>query len=198
MVVAPTADMTEEPYKTIKKIAGPLVTDERRGKGDRWMRLQTGHEIYFRSADNPDRLRGYNLGWFWLDEAAQLRDDEVWRVMLGRLRNLPGRGWVTTTPNGLNWLYRLFVQQPDEDMSLVRAPTRSNTLHENKRFFDSVAGKYHSQFAKQELDGDFVRLGAGLVRPEMIRAEPCPALPCLWCWVWIWLSLPATGPTGRP
>jgi hypothetical protein len=75
--------LSEEPYKTIKKVAGPLLLTEKQGKGDRWMKLATGHEIYFRSADNPDRLRSYNLGWFWMDEAAQLPDDEAFGQLPG-------------------------------------------------------------------------------------------------------------------
>jgi predicted phage terminase large subunit-like protein len=176
MLVAPTSDMTEEPYKTLKRIAGPLVMDERRGKGDRWLRLMTGHEIYFRSADNPDRLRGYNLGWFWIDEAAQLPDDATWMIMVGRLRLKPGRGWITTTPKGYNWLYRLFVQNTTPEMTVVRAPTRTNILHENTGFIESVARQYHSQFAKQELDGEFVNIGAGLIKPEMMSDATCPPM----------------------
>ena len=178
MIITPTLDMSEEPYKTLKKVAGPLVTDERRGKGDRWMKLATGHEIYFRSADNPDRLRSYNLGWFWMDEAAQLPDDNAWKIMLGRLRLKPGKGWVTTTPHGFNWLYDLFMQNVTADMAIIRAGTKSNVLHENREFYRSVADKYHSQFAAQELDGEFVQIGAGLVKPDhILHGTPPPGLP---------------------
>ncbi|CAK0750745.1 phage terminase large subunit [Gammaproteobacteria bacterium] len=178
MVVTPTSDMTEEPYKTIKKISGSLLSEERRGKGDRWLKLHSGHEIYFRSADNPERLRSYNLGWFWMDEAAQLPSAEAWNIMLGRLRLKPGRGWVTTTPKGFNWLYDTFVTKASLDMSLIKAATKSNILHENREFYGSMVDKYHSQFAAQELDGDFVQIGAGLVKPEyLIAAIPPPGLP---------------------
>src|SRR5690606_16299117 len=86
MVVTPTSDMSEEPVKTLRAIAGPAVVEVKRGKGDRFLRLSDGKEIYFRSADNPDRLRGPNLGWFWMDEAGQMKDEYPWNVMIGRLR----------------------------------------------------------------------------------------------------------------
>lgn len=89
--VAPTADMTGEPYKALT-IAGPLVQEGRRGTGDRYKLLRTG-QIHFRSTDYPERLCGHKLGWFWFDEATQLPDEDVCMIMIGRLRLKPGRGW---------------------------------------------------------------------------------------------------------
>jgi hypothetical protein len=65
-----------------------------------------------------------NLGWFWLDEAAQMHED-VWRVMIGRLRKRPARGWLTTTPNPdrRDWVYDLFSR---DTTGLITASTRSN------------------------------------------------------------------------
>ena len=60
-------------------------------KADMTVRLVDGKYILCRSVDDPDLLRGPNIGWFYLDEAA-LVDDDVWLIMIGRLRESPGRG----------------------------------------------------------------------------------------------------------
>ena len=53
-------------------------------KSDMTVDLIDGKHILFRSSDQPDRLRGPNLGWFYLDEAA-LMDEQTWLIMIGRL-----------------------------------------------------------------------------------------------------------------
>jgi len=180
MVVTPTSDMSEEPFKTLRAIAGPAVVEVKRGKGDRFLRLSDGKEIYFRSADNPDRLRGPNLGWFWMDEAGQMKDEYPWNVMIGRLRRQPGRGWITTTPAGFNWLYDVFIRNGtgDPEIETVIAPTASNNLHDNPNFLASVKSRYSSEFARQELEGEFVDFSNSRIRREWIMREtPPPGLP---------------------
>ena len=169
MVVTPTEAMADEPIRTLRKIAGPAIVDVRKSSGARSIRLANGTEMFFRSADNPDRLRGPNLGWFWMDEGGQLKNAEAWQVMIGRLRLQPGRGWVTTTPAGYNWLYDAFVRSKHPGAEVFTAPTRSNTLHENPGFFATVAAAYSGQFAKQELDGEFVNLAGNRVYEPFTR-----------------------------
>ena len=88
-------------------------------------RLVNGSEVMFRSADDPDRLRGPNIGWFWLDEAAMMGVD-VWNIMLGRLREAPGRAWLTTTPRGDNWIYDRWVRKALPGYAMIRSSSRDN------------------------------------------------------------------------
>src|SRR5690606_37128638 len=83
-------------------------------KGDATALLFNGTEVLFRSASDPDRLRGPNLGYFWLDEGA-LAHPLAFQVLIGRLRKAPRRGIVTTTPRGrLNWSHETFSKGGDE------------------------------------------------------------------------------------
>lgn len=125
------------------------------------MVLRGGHEVLFRSADDPDRLRGANLHWAWIDEAA-LCDEETWPVVLGRLRadGEAGMAWLTTTPKGLNWVHRLVEEG---HVVAYHATTMSNPFLAQE-YIDSLRQQYPSEYARQELLGEFVQLGAGLVR----------------------------------
>jgi len=68
--------------------------------------------IIWRPLDEPKKLQGLNLGFFYLDEAVEI-EEEFWRVLLSRLRQDvgPRKAWVTSIPPPVNhWLYRLFIQ----------------------------------------------------------------------------------------
>jgi len=118
------------------------------------VRLVNGNEVMFRSADNPDRLRGPNIGWFWLDEAAMMPVD-AWNIMLGRLREAPGRAWITTTPRGDNWIYERWVRNPLPDYAVVRSSSRDNPFLP-AGFVDNLQAAYTSRFARQEIEGEFL------------------------------------------
>jgi predicted phage terminase large subunit-like protein len=155
-------------WRACLELWAPLVREVNRG--EMRITLRTGAEALFRSSDNPDRLRGPNCSWAWLDEGAQC-DGETWPIVIGRLRQggQPGEAWVTTTPRGpANWVYEVFVDRAGADTSLYRASTRSNPFVAES-FVDGLAGQYSSQFSAQELEGRFVNLSAGVIRREWFR-----------------------------
>jgi hypothetical protein len=52
--------------------------------------------VLFRSADEPDRLRGPNLSGAWRDEASLVSVD-AFNTLIGRLRESGEQGWLTAT-----------------------------------------------------------------------------------------------------
>lgn len=152
-VVAPTypmmRDATLRTFLELTQKAGVL---ERFNKSDMTVDLIDGKHVLFRSADEPDRLRGPNLGWFYLDEAA-LMVEETWLIMIGRLRENPGKAWATSTPRGFNWLYETFVKGGD-DYAVVKSSTRANP-YLPKEFVSSLERSYTSDWQKQEIEGEF-------------------------------------------
>ena len=155
MVIAPTYPMLRDAtLRTFMEMLRPLVADFNRSE----MRavLTNGTTVLFRSADDPDRLRGPNLGWFWLDEAAMMEPD-AWSIMIGRLRELPGRAWATSTPRGKNWLYERFTS--GEDYHIVRSSSRDNPFLPPD-FVLSLERTYDTEWIAQELEGEFLDLGS--------------------------------------
>jgi predicted phage terminase large subunit-like protein len=133
-------------------------------KGDMVAELTTGTRVLFRSADNPERLRGPNLGFFYLDEAA-LMPRKTWDIMLGRLREKPGRAWLTTTPRGFNWIYDLFVTQQLDGYDLIRSSSRDNPYLPTD-FIGSLEQAYAGQFRQQEIEGEFVQPEGALAQRD--------------------------------
>ena len=170
MVTAPTYPMLRDAtLRTFLDLAEPLVRDF--NKSEMTATLVNGSQVLFRSADNPDRLRGPNLH-FWYGDEASLYDKDVWPVMIGRLRadGEAGQAWLTTTPKGRNWLY-----QRQADMSVTRVRTRDNPWL-SAEFVRSLEASYTGLFARQELEGEFVAF-EGLVYDDFDRAVHVAAPP---------------------
>lgn len=145
--------------------------------------------ISFRSADDPESLRGPNLAGIWLDEAS-LMVREVWLVVVGSLRSEGKQGWLsaTFTPKGKrHWTHGVFTD-PTMDVKLIRAKTTDNPFLP-ATFATTMAKAYTSQRARQEIDGEFLDDDGAVVQWEHLLA--CGHGECLWRG-----GFPAT-PTGE-
>ena len=149
MIVAPTERMLKDStLRTLQEIAGSAM---KINWGEMIATLSNRAEILLRSADNPERLRGPNLDWAWMDEAA-LCDEMTWRILIGRLRGHGRAGpcWLTCTPKGRNWLYDVRDQ-----LTIFTARTHDNTYLAGE-YVKSLESAYKGKFAQQELLGQFV------------------------------------------
>jgi len=75
---------------------------------DKTFEFANGSLIEFRSADEPDSLRGAGLDILWMDEAAFIRNDSAYRVVRPALADKQGIVINTTTPDRQNWFYERF------------------------------------------------------------------------------------------
>ena len=139
-----------------------------------------GATTYFRSAERADLIRGLSVGWCWLDEGAMC-GEALWRIILGRLRQLDPEAWITSTPQGFNWLYDYFVEAANPEYGHIQSATRENT-YLPPEYLQSLEANYSSSFHDQELLGAFTS-ESGLVYPEFDRSihvvEPFP-IPVSW------------------
>jgi PBSX family phage terminase large subunit len=123
-----------------------------------------GKEWLCKSMDNYDVLRGVELGEFWLDECAYMKEEAI-QVILGRLRDKKGSlsAFFTTTPKGYNWVYDYFHESGEKHNSewvMVRANTRDNR-HLPEGYIESLKSQYNERLLEQELAGEFVDLTSG-------------------------------------
>ncbi|MBI1324389.1 hypothetical protein GC170_14555 [bacterium] len=161
-------------YPMMAKTTLPALRDALRGTGilkgeskkDRYLELAGGRIVHYASAHDPNKLRGPNLGWFWIDEASFVKP-ETWRIMGGRLRKSPGVGWITTTPKGKrHWIYKDLVASGD--LNYVTSTSRAN--HYNlEGFADSVESLGDLSWVRQEAFGEFVDAGGTVFLGTMFR-----------------------------
>jgi len=166
MIVAPTFPMLRD--ATLRSF---FDVTERLGIRVRFHKTEhvatlptTGAEILFRSADNPESLRGPNLSGVGMDEAS-LMDRSAFDVLIGRLRQDGNLGFFRAafTPKGkTHWSYDVFGRE-QPNTSLVRARTSDNPFLPD-RFYETVRGQYTSALAEQELEGQFLDTAGCLFR----------------------------------
>ncbi len=129
--------------------------------------IQTG------SMDNYQTHRGIDFGWGWFDESREMAGEAV-DVMQSRLRGQPPgtvyRTLHTTTPNGFGWLHRRYVAEPFPGSAVIRASTTENP-YLPAGFVENLRAQYTEQYAKQEIDGEFLNLTAGQAYYAFSRAK---------------------------
>lgn len=167
LVTAPTYPMLRDvTWRTMIDLAGDNIADVVRS--EMLLRLRTGFEMMFRSADNPDRLRGPNVSWFFMDEGA-LCSDMAWRIGVGRCRRggKARSAWLTTTPKGRNWVWERFERNRKAHYVKFGVRTEDNP-YLDPQFVEDLKSEYVGDFARQELGGEFVAF-EGLVYDEFSR-----------------------------
>jgi PBSX family phage terminase large subunit len=155
-------------------------------KTDKLLTLTNGSEIAFRSADDPNSLRGPNRAWLWFDEPRNLRTRESFDVVFAQLRVGQCKAWLTTTPAGIfHWIYQLFVEKPLANSTYIVAKTEENP-YLPANYAHNLRSQYTGGFAKQELDAQFIATeGAvydnfSLEHNVTIDAEYNPAWHTFW------------------
>lgn len=118
--------------------------------------------IVIRSLHDPDRLRGIKAKSAWLDEGAYITT-YAWDVVLGRVADTAGPVWITTTPDGYNWVYELYdkARQGDPEVTVVHWESTKNPFA-NQEGINRLIRRYDERTYKQEVGARFVR-GRGVV-----------------------------------
>jgi PBSX family phage terminase large subunit len=130
-----------------------------------------GRLVYAYSMENYESLRGIEVGWFWLDEARDTKE-QAFKVALGRLRDkradrLEGR--VTSTPCGYNWLYDYFAgEKKTDDFEMVQGTSFENPFLPDG-YLDTLKSSYDERTFQQEVLGEFVNTGTGRVYYAFLR-----------------------------
>ncbi|MBI5189093.1 MAG: hypothetical protein HZA22_00265 [Nitrospirae bacterium] len=172
MMLAPTMGMLEDAtLPTFLEILGRAGLKYRYRSSDSKLTLPWGSKVLFRSADNPARLKGPNLAWVGVDEGA-LVSKAAWEVAISRIRHPDAKrlaAFITTTPEGFNWLYEEFVARKRRGYEVIYARTDEN-VHLPAEYVRDLAEAYDPMLARQYLMGEFVNPAAGRVYQSFGRA----------------------------
>lgn len=125
------------------------------------------------SGEEPDRLRGPNHGFAWLDEPAHMPAiEEVWSNLMFGLR-VPPRPHVvlTSTPLPTEWVKRI---QAKDNTVVVRVSTYANLDNLAANFRDEVVAQYEgTRKGRQELYGEVLMdVEGALWQEEYLTHEP--------------------------
>lgn len=95
----------------------PLKWDYR--EGTQHARLVNGSQFFFTNLDDPVKFRNEEYSMIVVDQAEEI-SEELWELLTGRIRwaMVPAEAWqaiAAANDNGHNWLWRRFVQWPQEN-----------------------------------------------------------------------------------
>jgi phage terminase large subunit-like protein len=108
------------------------------------------------SAEEPDRLRGPQFHYGWLDELASFpNDEEVWNMFQFGLRlGQQPRCVITTTPRPKK-LIRSLLGRGGKDVAVVRGNTLENAPNLAPGFMDAIQRRYGgTRLGRQEIEGE--------------------------------------------
>lgn len=115
-----------------------------------------GHFIQAFTGEEPERLRGPQHGYVWLDEPAHFKLIEaVWdNMMMGLRLGRNPKVLCSTTPLPTKWMKELIA---DEGTVSVTAPTYANLHNLAPTFRKAVLDKYEgTRLGRQELYGEIL------------------------------------------
>lgn len=169
-VYAPTYPMLRDSsWRSFLDMASQMRFIRKFNQTEMRVTLGNGAEVIFRSVDNPERARGPNLSGAWLDEASLMHQD-AYTIIIACLREGGEQGWLsaTFTPRGRqHWTYDTFgCGKPNT--ALFHARTADNVFLPPD-FAETLRAQYPSQFAKQELEGEFVELAGNVFKRDWFR-----------------------------
>ena len=121
--------------------------------------FKNGSEIIFRSFDDYSKFQGLEIGFFYMDEASEA-PKEIFDILTSRLRNAPipdnmYRGFLTTNPNGKNWVYDKFFTTVDPDYFGVVSTTYDNKDNLPAGYIENMEKSYSAEWVKRFLHGSF-------------------------------------------
>ncbi len=124
--------------------------------GDFYIQLKNGSEIQGMHLQDEAKLRSENLDWVYIDEGSEIKE-VIWKQLMGRLRGklgAPLKMWVTSNPEGRNWMYRRFVLNIRPDHAYFHAPTWENPYLPDG-YVESLRQNYDEEWVRKFLDGSW-------------------------------------------
>jgi phage terminase large subunit-like protein len=151
----------------------------RENKGNHWFEFDNGSFVHFRSAEDPESLRGAGNDIIWMDEAAFIPSKRAWEVSRPSLSDRLGQLWTTTTPDGKNWLYKEFWnEQKIQDPKELRVEYRSidNPAFPQQEWEDLLVS-YHPMLFRQEYMAAFDSMAGRELHGDWLKYYHSEDLP---------------------
>jgi predicted phage terminase large subunit-like protein len=126
-----------------------------------------GGNIWIATGDNPNSLKGSNVSHVWLDEPFSM-SEQVYFEALGRIREPRAKRlslFLTGTPEGMNWGYREFIENPKPNREIIWGATTDNPALP-KQYIENLTSRYDSRMRLMYMEGKFIDFGAKVIQPE--------------------------------
>lgn len=126
----------------------------------RWYFPYTKSHIWvFPSGDKGDSIRGPNIGWGAINEVTMCHE-MAYKHFLARIRVKKAKVRqlaMSGTPEGFNWAYDTFIENPRKDTHLIFGDSRENKYVADG-YIDDLVSSYDKKMQEQYVSGKFVNI----------------------------------------
>ena len=98
-------------------------------RSEMYVEFINGSQLWFKSADNPDALRGRGLDFLVVDEAATVKREAWENVLRPSLSDTQGKAVFIGTPKGHNWFFDLWTRGNDPAYTEYKSWTYPSTAN---------------------------------------------------------------------
>lgn len=194
-IISPTYPMSLVVERTFEEAAGwfdsgGLILKKMTGKRSYLMHPPAGstepYVVEIKTAEHPNRLRGAAPAWIWMDEAAMM-SEEVFKIILGTQLVSNGIIFMTSTPRGHNWFYKLYIEADKNPMIGAVTGKSKDNKHLSEDAYNLMRNRSSEDFARQELEAEFVSFEGLVYRgfnynrhviPTLIQLPPGSEVVC--------------------
>src|SRR6266478_6203896 len=145
-----------------------------------------GGWLQFKTAEEPNSLRGEGIDFVVFDEAAHVDGlEEMWeQCVRPSLMDRRGDAWFISTPFGFNYFNNLFLRSRDrEDWASFQFPTSANP-HIDFAEIQELRASLPALVARQEIDAEFVQLAGALFKRQNIHVIDTEPIGVSWVRSW--------------
>lgn len=128
----------------------------------------------FRSAEDPERMRGPGVHWSWWDETRKIQKLS-WETFRPALSDYGGPAWFTTTPNGFDWSYHAFLKRALPGPAQVKGYwactyTTADNPAIPREEIEEARATLDPKWFEQEYEAKIVRFEGSIYDPDRIEA----------------------------
>ena len=164
--VTPTYKIGNRGWKLLSRALAGVIAPGGIRRGERTIELMNGSLIEFRSADNPDALRGEGVNHLVVDEAAMIPREAWEEALRPTLSDTKGSAVLISTPKGRNFFFELFCRGNDPEYAGWESftfPTSSNPFIDPEEIAEARKTLPLDVF-RQEYEAQFLEDSAGVFR----------------------------------
>lgn len=121
MFTSPVYSQASKVYKELMNGIRDTGIIDRHNSAENSVIFINGSELFFKSVQLPDNLRGYSIDYLFLDEAGMYKD-EIFSAVLRPMLTVRGKKcFMFSTPKGKNFFYEFFIRGRDPEQPRYRS-----------------------------------------------------------------------------
>lgn len=158
--LTPTGERSLQSYNSIKNalIGSGSFLSNKMSKGDTEIVFNNGSKILFRSAESEDNLRGADINYLIIDEAAFVKQSTLEVIILPMLLVKGKVCLFLSTPKGKNWLYHSYLdgQDPSQTKNVSFRYSTYDSPYANEDIIQGYRDRFATKVFQQEVEAEFV------------------------------------------